>query len=104
MRKAQIAELILSLFTSRDRAASTVGDLMENALGHGGWWFWSGVSRTALSLFWSSFSAEPYFVAGIAIRGLMLNLTLYWPCSSAWSFSVFFSYSSWARILGLHQR
>lgn len=29
MHKAQIAELILSLFTSRERAASTVGDLIE---------------------------------------------------------------------------
>jgi len=31
MRSAYIAELILSFFTSRDRAAATVGDLMENA-------------------------------------------------------------------------
>ncbi len=77
MPKAQIAELILSLFTTRERAASTVGDLIENAPGRGTRWFWSGVSRTALSLFWCSFAAEPAFIAGIAFRGLMLNLTLY---------------------------
>ena len=55
MHKAQIAELILSLFTSRERAASTVGDLIENAPGGGNWSFWSGVSRTAFSLFGAAF-------------------------------------------------
>jgi hypothetical protein len=77
MRKAQIAELILSLFTSRERAASTVGDLMENAAGRDAWWFWSAVFRTAWSLSWVSFAAEPFFIAGIGFRALVLNLSLY---------------------------
>jgi uncharacterized membrane protein len=77
MRKAEIAELILSLFTSRDRAASTVGDLEENTTGRGARWFWLGVFRTASSLFWSSFAAEPLFIASIGFRGLVLNLSCY---------------------------
>jgi hypothetical protein len=75
MRKAHIAELILSLFTSRERAASIVGDLIENATG-GAIWFWSCVFRTALSLLWSDLADEPAFIAGLGFRGLLLNLSL----------------------------
>ena len=72
MRKAQIAEFILSLFTSPERAASTVGDLIENAAARGVWWFWWDISRTALSLLWTSFRAEPLFMASIGFRGFLM--------------------------------
>jgi len=77
MRKAHIAERILSLFTSRDRAASMAGDLIENARGRSPMRFWADVCRTALSLLWRDFSADPSFLAGLAFRGLLVNLSLF---------------------------
>jgi hypothetical protein len=77
MLKEHIAELLLSLFISRERAASTVGDLIENTEERGAWSFWSGISRTVLSLFWGSFASEPYVIAGIGFRGLLLNFSLH---------------------------
>ncbi len=52
MHNINIAEWILALVTTRDRAASTVGDLAEGAATRGAVWFWSGVLRTAASLLW----------------------------------------------------
>jgi hypothetical protein len=77
MRKAHVAELILSLFTTRERAAATVGDLMEGLPTPGVFWFWSSALRTALSLLWGALKAEPAFMAGLGFRGLMLNLSLW---------------------------
>jgi hypothetical protein len=76
MRKAQIAEFVLSLFTSPERAASTVGDLIENAAARGVWGFWWDISRTAFSLLWNSLRAEPLFMASIGFRGLLLSFSL----------------------------
>jgi hypothetical protein len=45
MRKAAIAEWILSLVTTPERAASTAGDLLERPSG-----FWLSVIRTAFPL------------------------------------------------------
>src|SRR5580692_6426822 len=77
MRNAYIAEWILSLFTTRERAGATVGDLTESASAHGVLWFWSGVLRTALSLLWADFAAEPGFLAGLSFRALILNLSFH---------------------------
>lgn len=44
--KDRIAEGLLALVTTPDRATSTVGDLMEHAGQRGGLWFWSSVLRT----------------------------------------------------------
>jgi hypothetical protein len=76
MHKAQIAQLILSLFTSRERAAATVGDLLESTRERGAFWFWSCVARTALSLLWTDFAAEPSFLALLGLRGILVNLSL----------------------------
>jgi hypothetical protein len=73
MRNAQLAEWILSLVTSSDRAASTVGDLMENSAIRGAFWFWIGVLRTAFSLLWKEFSGEPARMMGLAARGFLLQ-------------------------------
>ncbi len=52
MPNATWAEWILAPLTSRARAASIIGDLLE-ATPHGGTlWFWFSVARIALSLIW----------------------------------------------------
>ena len=76
MHKTQIAEMILSLFTTRERAASTVGDLIENAADRGAWGFWPGVARTASSLLWRTFTAESGFLVALGFRGVIFNLFL----------------------------
>jgi hypothetical protein len=76
MRKARLAELILSLVTSRERASSTAGDLMEEVPARGIFWFWSSVCRTVLSLLWSDFAAEPMYLAGLAFRGFLVSTAL----------------------------
>jgi len=65
MRKAELAELILSLATSQDRAATIVGDLLEQDD-----WFWISVLRTAVAQMWLQFRTAPLALAGIAIRGM----------------------------------
>ena len=77
MRNAQVAEWILSLVTSSERAAATVGDLMENASGPGAFWFWISVLRTALSMLWQEYSADPVRTMGIAFQGLLLEIAMW---------------------------
>jgi hypothetical protein len=77
MRNSQVAEWILSLVTSSDRAASMVGDLMEDAASHGAVWFWIGVLRTAFSLLWRLFSNDPAQMIGLAARGFLLQLVMF---------------------------
>ena len=50
MRRDSVAERLLSLVAPSDRAASAVGDLMEEEGARGGFWFWRSVLRLALSL------------------------------------------------------
>jgi hypothetical protein len=76
MRSLHIAEWILGLVTSRDRAASTVGDLLEGATTRGGWWFWSGVFRTAASLLWGDVAEHPALMTGLAVGGLAVEMAL----------------------------
>ena len=76
MRNAQVAEWILSLVTSPDRAASTVGDLMENAAHRGALWFWTGVLRTAFSMMWRDVTANPGRMVRLAGGAFLLGLAL----------------------------
>jgi hypothetical protein len=73
MLKAQIAEWILSLFSTRELAASTVGDWLEEVSARGSFWFWSNVLRTTLSFAWRGISSAPLGLAGIAFRAWMLS-------------------------------
>jgi len=59
MHKDRIAEWLLALVTDQERAASTVGDLMEHARVRGALWFWSSLLRTMAALTWRSFAVEP---------------------------------------------
>ena len=49
MRKADVAEVLLSLVGSPERARSFVGDLIEER-GHGAAWFWRSVARLWLAM------------------------------------------------------
>ena len=74
MLKAQVAEWILKLFTTPERAASTVGDMVEEA--HGALWFWISVVRTVFSFIWRDMSADPLYMTGLAIRAWLLSMAL----------------------------
>jgi hypothetical protein len=76
MHNDNIAESILALVTSRDRAASTVGDLTEGAATRGVFWFWSGVLRTAASLLWRDIAGRPARVTGLAFLGLAVYIAI----------------------------
>src|ERR1019366_521350 len=76
MRNATAAEWILSLATTPDRAASTVGDLLEEASARGVFWFWSSVLRTASSHLWRDLRAAPLRILGLAFSGLLAYLVL----------------------------
>jgi hypothetical protein len=52
MRNASIAEWILCRLTSKERAASMVGDLVEIGTRKGPFWFWLSLAGVALSLTW----------------------------------------------------
>jgi hypothetical protein len=52
MRAASSSEWILCRFTSQERAAAMVGDLVEIEKQKGRLWFWFSVAGVALSLFW----------------------------------------------------
>ena len=74
MRSARIAEGMLSLVTSEERAAAIVGDLVEDgAVG-----FWLRVVRTASSMLSRDVAADPVSMAGLAFRGLLAGL--WWWC------------------------
>ena len=62
MRNASIAEWILCRLTSKERAASMVGDLVEIGMRKGPFWFWMSLAGVALSLTWRR---PPAFVAAL---------------------------------------
>jgi hypothetical protein len=74
MRSIHIAEWILGLVTSGDRAASTAGDLAEEAATRGVVWFWSGVLRTAASVLWRGVAENPARITGVAFIGLTVDV------------------------------
>jgi len=78
MRSARVAEWILSLVTTPERAAATVGDLIENVDSRGR--FWLGVLRTALSLLWSDVAADPGRMARLAGGAFLVGIALIFVC------------------------
>ncbi len=69
MRRADLAEAILSLAAPRERAAAIAGDFIEEDLG--AFRFWFLVGRTAIAQGRRQLAAQPKAVAGILIRGLL---------------------------------
>jgi len=76
MRNPNAAEWILSLTIAPDRAASTAGDLLEEAPARGIFWFWSSVLRTASSYVWHDLRASPLRMLGLAFSGLLTSIAL----------------------------
>lgn len=77
MRSAWLAEWILSLVTSPDRASATIGDLTESIDASGVFWFWSSVAQTAGSLLWRDLTVNPARMIGLAAMGLIVELGLF---------------------------
>jgi len=69
MRRADLAEAILSLAAPRERAGSIAGDFLEDDLS--AFRFWFLVGRTATAQAWRQLAAEPKALAGIVIRGMI---------------------------------
>ena len=63
MRRDRFAEGLLSLVAPADRAAATVGDLMEEADARGSLWFWLCVVRLTFSLLARDLRAAPLTMA-----------------------------------------
>jgi hypothetical protein len=74
MHRADAAELLLSLVTSRDRAAAIVGDLLEGSNGAAG--FWWLVARTAVRQLGRDLATDPLGAARDAARALMVEIAL----------------------------
>jgi hypothetical protein len=73
MRKASVAEWVLSLVTEPARAASAVGDLIEEAPSHGPGWFWATVSWTTLSLLARDLKSQPRRLVRLAALGVLME-------------------------------
>jgi hypothetical protein len=73
MRNARLAEGILSLVTTPERASATVGDLLEDRAAAGALRFWSAVVITTLSLLWQDVAASPLRMVRLAALGLLLQ-------------------------------
>jgi hypothetical protein len=74
MHNIRIAEWILALVTSEDRAAAMAGDLMEQAGVRGVVWFWSSVLRILASLLWTGMAGNPARITGLAFLGLAVYI------------------------------
>jgi hypothetical protein len=72
MLKADIAESILSLTTTPERAASTAGDLEQEAPRRGPLWFWRVLLGTTASLVWQAWRVSPRRLAGLAFRACLI--------------------------------
>jgi hypothetical protein len=81
MRSIYVAEWILALVTSRDRATSTVGDLAEGAPARGAVWFWFSVLRTAASLLWRDVAEKPARAVGLAFLGMAILIAVDYLCA-----------------------
>jgi hypothetical protein len=74
MRSIYLAEWILALVMTRDRAASTVGDLTERAATRDAVWFWFSVFRTAASFLWRNVAENPVRITGLALLGIAIYI------------------------------
>lgn len=86
MFRARVSEWILSLVTTRERAAATVGDLVESsALGM------ISVLRIAASAILRQVSVSPGRVAVVALTAFVGQFVLYVPCALclAWAVRIF---------------
>jgi len=79
MHKLAVAEWLLTLCTSRERACSIVGDLSEEGHLRGAPWFWRHVAKIAVALVGRDLCSAPLRIALLAIGGyLLLFFQAYW--------------------------
>jgi len=76
MRDARVAEWFLSLVLPTERAASAVGDWLEDASERGHIWFWSCVFRTVFAHVWSDLAESPRFMVSLGLRGWLFGVML----------------------------
>lgn len=76
MRDTSRAEVLLSLFTTRDRAESIAGDLTEERDVRGSAWFWVHVFRTTFALFTSALGSAPATALALGALGFALLVAL----------------------------
>lgn len=76
MHETTFALVLLSLFTTTDKAAGIEGDLLEQARRHGPLWFWLQVKWTCLMLFFHTLRKDSgmLLLVSYAIYELMLKL------------------------------
>jgi hypothetical protein len=74
MPRARLAERILSLVVTPDRAASIVGDLVEAS--PAGRTLWTSVARIGISLLWKDVCARPGRMLYLATAGAFMNLVI----------------------------
>jgi hypothetical protein len=80
MHKDDIAEWILQLVTTRERATATVGP------------FWWSVLRTAAALLWQGIAEDPRGMLGLALRTLLMSwvFTIFWQLAALFYLTVAF--------------
>ena len=76
MRRDRVAEYLVSLVAPPERAASAVGDLMEEAGERGRVWFWSSVTRLWLSMLGRDLVRTPFAMAASSAIAWFLYMGL----------------------------
>jgi hypothetical protein len=74
MRKERFAEILLSLVSPADRAASAIGDLIEDERGRV--WFWPAVARLWLSLLRRDLMVAPLAMTASCVVGWFFYMGL----------------------------
>jgi hypothetical protein len=75
--RASVAEAVLLLVTTPERAAAIVGDLVEGEDVRAGWRFWADLSSVALAFFFRGFSAAPLRSLWFLAVGFVLWFVIY---------------------------
>lgn len=73
MHKRSLAFMLLSLFTTRQRAAAIEGDLIEESEHRGGRWFATHVIGTTLALFRESVRRAPFRISLLTVCAVGLS-------------------------------
>lgn len=100
MRSDRLAEWVLSLVADGERAASAVGDFLEEVPQRGRWWLWMSVGRTGLSWMGRSLAEAPVRMAGFAafawfaymVMALLLGFAGWIAATVVWGMGYFFSH------------
>jgi hypothetical protein len=77
MSRGDIAESLLSLITSPERAASTAGDLVQEGATKGKFWFWSRLLRTTGALVLREWADHTLRITGLAFGACLINGLLF---------------------------